>query len=339
MFVKRGLRMLLLGFAVGLIGCAPTLGRMAVKTPNQGQRLEQLDAAHESEPAMDGAVIDYRLRVAVTEPEAWLSAWIIDPSNEVLRRDGENAWFDLPHDDARETSPPHATVIILHGYRHFKNDWAYLMWARYLAQYGYRIVLIDLRGHGGSTGDWSTFGPGEARDLVQVINDLDRRGFLVGRLGVLGGSFGGATAIQLAGLEPRVEAVVTVSAFASMREAVPAFIKAELGILTGLVGIWGWDAIVDAAGAAGGFDPDAADARRVLSRTEADVLVLHSTADRHIPPTQARALAEAGGPRVRLELLDDLGHFDFGVKRASQVLELTRDWFDQHLADDPPARN
>lgn len=312
-------------------GCAPALGRYVAKTTNHGHDADRLDDAHNAPPVMPGAVIDYRIRVAVSDPTNTLSVWVIDPSNEVLRRDGERAWFTIPGDGARKTRPPEATVLILHGYRHFKNDWAYLMWARFLAQHGYRVALVDLRGHGGSTGDWCTFGPGEARDLVQVINDMNRRGLLAGKLGVLGGSFGGTTAIHLAGIEPRVEAVVTVSAFSIMRDALPSFAKAELGWFHGLVGVWGWDHIVEAAGHAGGFEPAATDARPALRQTRAAVLLTHSTSDRHVPPTHAEALAAAGGPRVRLELMDDAGHFDFGVKRADRVLRLTREWFDRHL--------
>lgn len=316
---------------LGGVGCASSLGRIAVKTPNHAKTAGQLDKAHHATPRMGGAVIDHRFRVGVPNENVSLSVWIIDPSNEHLHATGDGLWFHIADDAPRQTRPSHATVLILHGYRHFKNDWAYLMWARFLAEHGYRVALTDLRGHGASTGDWCGFGPREAQDLVHVIDELDRRGLLIGKLGVMGGSYGGTTAIHLAAADTRVKAVVTVSAFASMRSAAPAFVKGYLGWFSGLVGVWGWDNIVDAAGKASRFDPDRSDARIAIGRTRAAVLLAHSTADRHVPASDARALDEAGGTTTKLELMDGGGHFKFGVQNARRVRQAALAWFNQHL--------
>ena len=81
---------------------------------------------------------------------------------------------------------------------------------------GFALVLL-LVPHGHSTGEWLTYGPREAEDLSQVIDELDRRKLLEGRLGVYGISYGATTAIHLAAIDPRVEAVVAVAPFGSMR--------------------------------------------------------------------------------------------------------------------------
>jgi pimeloyl-ACP methyl ester carboxylesterase len=44
--------------------------------------------------------------------------------------------------------------------------------AKELAEAGYRAVLVDLRGHGRSTGKYTTFGVQAAKDLSQVIDAL-----------------------------------------------------------------------------------------------------------------------------------------------------------------------
>ena len=197
---------------------------------------------------MDGTVIDHRFRVEVESPPASLSVWIIDPSGETLQTEGDDIRFDDPPPQ-REVRPPEATVSAASRISsRQKTTGPYLVWARFLAQHGYRAVLVDLRGQGGSSGAWLTFGPQEARDVQHVIDELDRRELLVGRLGVLGASYGGATAIHLAGLDPRVACVATVSAFSTMRGVIPAFSRGLLGPLHGLVGVWGYDRIVDAAG-------------------------------------------------------------------------------------------
>ena len=144
--------MLTLALSVSLPGCAGRLGTGVVRTPNHGRDVAQL-VGHTAAPAMEGAVIDHRFRVEVASPPASLSVWVIDPSGERLQARGEDVRFDATAPD-REIRPPEATLLLLHGYHHDKNHRVYLVWARFLAQHGYRTVLVDLRGHGGSSGDW-----------------------------------------------------------------------------------------------------------------------------------------------------------------------------------------
>lgn len=108
---------------------------------------------------------------------------------------------------------PRGTILVLHGIRDRKTNM--LGVGRLLSQNGFRAILIDLRGHGDSSGDRLTCGIVEARDLSQVVDELSRRGLLSGALGVYGPSYGGAVAIQLAALDPRVRAVAAVSTFSS----------------------------------------------------------------------------------------------------------------------------
>ena len=71
--------------------------------------------------------------------------------------------------------PPRGTVLLLHGYLQNRNF--IVPWAVRLAQSGFRCVVLDLRGHGASTGDHISFGAFESRDISQVLDDLGRRGW------------------------------------------------------------------------------------------------------------------------------------------------------------------
>ena len=69
-----------------------------------------------------------------------------------------------------------ATIVILHGYMMYKETMA--PWASELAQAGYRVVLVDLRGHGKSTGDQVTYGKYETKDLIQMLDGFEGAGFV-----------------------------------------------------------------------------------------------------------------------------------------------------------------
>ena len=119
--------------------------------------------------------------------------------------------------------PLQGTVLVLHGIRDSKDSMRGK--GRLLAEGGYRSVLIDLRGHGSSSGDWLTYGVLDSWDLTQVMDALDRQNLLSEPVGVFGCSFGAATAIQLAGHDPRIQAVVAVAPFATLQVAIHSYAR------------------------------------------------------------------------------------------------------------------
>ena len=82
--------------------------------------------------------------------------------------------------------------------------------ARKLARDGYRVVLVDLRGCGRSSGEWISWGGIEIHDMSQLLDELHRRGLADDRVGVVGFSYGGSLGIQLAAVDRRVKAVVAL---------------------------------------------------------------------------------------------------------------------------------
>ncbi|MSU59556.1 MAG: alpha/beta fold hydrolase [Pedosphaera sp.] len=116
------------------------------------------------------------------------------------------------------TASPHGTVILLHGYG--VGQFATAPWALRLAQAGWRCVLLDLRGHGKSTGRRIYFGVQEARDLSQLLDQLAREGQLIEPVPVLGDSYGAALALRWKIAEPRVGSVVAIAPYAHLSNAV-----------------------------------------------------------------------------------------------------------------------
>ena len=107
---------------------------------------------------------------------------------------------------------------MLHGYGLAQFSMA--PWALRLAQEGWRCVLVDLRGHGKSTGKRIYFGIQEAHDLSQLLDQLAHDGRLKEPVAAFGESYGASLALRWETVEPRVRTVVAITPYAGLSNAV-----------------------------------------------------------------------------------------------------------------------
>jgi len=309
-FVALSLALLLL-MVLSPAGCIAPLGPLIVTAPN---RLNPLAGDANPLPAVESlAGVDEHFWVDVGPPDASLSVSVVEP-------------------DA-DAGPPKGTVLVIHGI-YARSFWM-LGTARMLAGAGYRAALVDLRGHGRSSGKWLTYGVRESRDLSQVIDALEDRGLIAGRLGVYGISYGATTAIHLAGRDGRIEAVVAVAPFSTMRDEVPHYIHTILPGAGAAISDESLQEAIDGAGEMGRFNPDVASAVAAIRRTHAPVLILHGTNDWMVPHWHALRLRDAAPDRTRLVLIPGLGHVTIWFDPTGKVAAESRAWFDQHLAPGP----
>lgn len=92
-------------------------------------------------------------------------------------------------------SKNHATIMLLHGLGATSSNM--LMHAEFLAKAGYGIFMFDLRAHGSSDGDTSTYGWREAEDVAGAIDYLLHRVDVNGqKIGALGISLGAQAALR-----------------------------------------------------------------------------------------------------------------------------------------------
>lgn len=170
--------------------------------------------------------------VAVGPPKAALSIRIVEPAGYGFHITSTN-WPDgarhryrfdfqaaVPGPANAFTATPRGTLFLLHGYG--VSATTMLSWALALAEDGWRCVLVDLRGHGDSTGRKVFFGQLESRDLAQLADALAREGRLQPPVAVLGASFGAALTLKWAGEDPRVERAVAVTPYAELEPAILA---------------------------------------------------------------------------------------------------------------------
>lgn len=290
--------------SVGLVGCTRWLAHAIVDAPNQGVGLDNLRQASEEE--MTSLGVARQMVIEVGPPDAAISMWLIEPP---------------PHVAAQ----PRATILVLHGMRDSKRSQIGL--GRALAAAGYRAVLIDLRGHGSSTGDWLTYGVVESNDLRQVLDELNAEGLLVRPVGAVGTSYGAAVAIQAAAIDDRIKAIVAIAPFMSLEAVVPDQLRAH-GI--------GWTVSTRQVGKALGlagqladFDPQSASPLRAMSQSSAKMLLVHGVNDRHIPCEHSRQLHAAAPDRAQLMLIDDTDHVT--IMAHEPLTAAILDWFEAHL--------
>ena len=288
--------------AVGLVSCASAwLPAAIVHAPNQGRAItHDADASPE---AMSQAGAQHHLRVAVGPPDAELSVWVIDPP------DGRT---------------PRGTVFVLHGLNSDKRDM--IGSARMFANHHYRAVLVDLRGHGQSTGDYVTFGVRDGPDLSRVIDALANRNLIAGRIAVYGPSFGGAAALHLAAADDRIDALILIATFTRLRDVVPIYVRTYLPGVGHMVSDTDIEQSIVAAGQRAGFDPDAADSVKAIARVSCPVLILHGRRDEHIPYSHAQALESACTSECRLVPLEDATHYSIMDDNKQILVRETMAW-------------
>jgi alpha-beta hydrolase superfamily lysophospholipase len=189
-------------------------------------------------------------------------------------------------------------VLVLHGMDGLDAS-CLLPHAKFLHDAGWSAFVLDMRAHGRSGGRRIGLAMEEPRDACAALDWLGQQSSLKGKpVVILGFSMGGATAIRTAAARPDVDAVVSVSAFASFEPLMGSGLQlwlGRLGILT-LYRTWA---------------PNAQPIHDISRISPRPVLLMHGTADQQIPVQDAYLLKEAGGPQVELRIVEGADHLVF----------------------------
>ena len=249
----------------------------------------------------------YTLETPVGPPSATLVSWVIEPRTAQFK----------------------GTVLLLHGVRMDKRSLAKVGVA--LAADGYRAVLVDLRGHGESSGRYLTYGGVEVSDISTLIDALQMRDPKPGCTGVYGFSYGGAVALELGARDPRITAVVAVSSFSGLREVVNDYRKKYLPAAFSVIPSDWFQGAVDEAGKMAAFDPDRIAPLRAVARSSAALLLIHGSADTQVPLRHSQDLFRAAAGNARLVTVAGAEHAEMPGDSTGQVRRETLAWFDQWL--------
>ncbi|MFC5244575.1 alpha/beta fold hydrolase [Streptomyces atrovirens] len=245
-------------------------------------------------------------------------------------------------------------VLLGHGFGGSKDD--VREQAEDLARDGYAVLTWSARGFGESTGKIGLNDPeGEVADVSRLIDwlaerpevELDEDGDP--RVGMAGGSYGGAVALLGAGYDDRVDAIAPAITYFDLADALfpnGVFKKLWAGVFVNSGG--GCERFEPALCAmyqrvAESGVPDA-EARELLEarspaavadRIDVPTLLMQGQTDSLFPLGQADAAAEAiraNGAPVDVDWI--AGGHDGGDPETDRLQQRVRTWFDRYLKDD-----
>jgi pimeloyl-ACP methyl ester carboxylesterase len=320
-------------------GCNSYVANRLVQAPNHDSALRGKDA---SPSELAEYHVAQQLRIDVGPPRASLSVWVINPITGRGHIDLEPGRYqptvhlvldpNLP--PATQPERTHTgTLFLLAGLGDEKDEGPYQFYAYVLASEGYRIILVDHRGHGRSTGDRISYGSYESHDMVQVLDVLEKRGLIEGEVGVVGISYGGAVGICWAAIDPRVRAVVAIEPFCSLRDALSDAGPMMLGASKWLFSKDDYVDIMHQMATIDGFDPDRDSPLYAISHSTTPVLLFHGTADDFVRPIHSQHLHDAAPDHTKLILVDGADHFNLWFKGLQTIVKESTDWLSQYLTE------
>ena len=243
-----------------------------------------------------------------------------------LSRDGElmlSGWYLSKYSDS-----PH--IIFVHGIGSVRSGDSAIVLASRLVDFGFNILMFDLRGHGSSGGDRVSGGYFERWDVLGAFDYLLERGVDPGRIGLLGFSMGAAAAVLAAAEEPRITAVAMDSTFADVsdliaREAArktvvpswltPMFIPASKVMAKGIYGI----------------DIGALAPERAVTQLDYPVLVIHGIADERVPWQQGQRVVVAAKEGTSIWLVPGSDHVDAFLVQPDEYVRKVSGYFNSQI--------
>jgi alpha-beta hydrolase superfamily lysophospholipase len=240
----------------------------------------------------------------------------------------------------RPANPNGSWVLVFHGVA--DNRVGGLGQAHMLLRAGYSVVMMDARAHGASEGAVASYGWLERRDTSTIIDQLiaeeitrytaeqirlgkwtsikvENVADIKGReyfalhpvfrgqplhIFALGESMGAGIALQSAGADPRIEAVVAEAAFASLREASYDYAGLQKSPLLGKTlfapGAW---TMIYRAGTASGYPVSEISPQKAVAARNFPILLICDGADTTLPCRHSEKIfAAATGPKELWEV-------------------------------------
>lgn len=201
----------------------------------------------------------------------------------------------------RDAAKPAA--VIIHGLGDSLES--YLGHAQLFRERGMSVLLVDLRGHGGSEGSHTTLGGREAADVRAGMRLLREHGLAKNGLVLMGHSMGSVAVLLAAADQPDLRAVIVEAPYDTYRSTIAHHAKL-------LYGLPSWVPIIPLAIKAAewraGFDAGAIDAVAAARRIKAPLLAIVDGADPRMTEEIVRRVLDAHPGPKRLWVASGVDH-------------------------------
>jgi fermentation-respiration switch protein FrsA (DUF1100 family) len=217
-------------------------------------------------------------------------------------------------------------IILAHGID--ANRGTLIPHAALLAEAGYHLLLLDLRGHGQSEGTEITYGYREAQD-VQAALDYLLALPEIKQVGALGASLGGAVVVRAAAVDPGLQAIVVESSFSSLATAIEDAFEDR-----SIFPKWPFAPLLIAlAEQRVGLKVSQVDSARDLATlSPRPVLIIHGVDDQLFPVNHAQRMYDAAQEPKELWLIEGLGHANPIKGREAEYRERVVGFFERAFA-------
>ncbi len=216
------------------------------------------------------------------------------------------------------------TVFILHDYD-TQKEWMF-PWAFLFAQAGYRAILVDLRGHGESTGRDVSYGKYEVADLTAVLDGITGVENHDGKVGVFGVGYGANVALSWAARDSRVGAIVAIAPYDDPEQAFQGMAdEQDVAISDDLL----HESLQIVAAKLGINWPDWSGAAAIRQLKE-PVLLISGGHDSVSPPRDIKRMQSAAFSGSKMLSIPDATHDDVWY-RIDKIAEPAKQWFAKHL--------
>ena len=206
----------------------------------------------------------------------------------------------------RAAEPNGDWVLLLHG--RSQNRLSMVGYAQFLLRSGYNVVMMDARAHGESGGKIATYGHVERYDVRAIVDALNKTES-VDHLFALGESMGAAVALQSAGMDPRIEAVVAEGAFRNLHEVMFDYAGLRLSAFLGKTFFRPAAMLaVHETEHAAGFRFDDVSPEDSVAARKFRVMLIAGLRDHNIPKRHAQAIYQAAAGAKELWLVPKAGH-------------------------------
>ncbi len=237
--------------------------------------------------------------------------------NPVRPHDKTPADFNIPFEEIRipannncslygwwvpgnKTAP---TIILVHGWG--RNAGRMMPYIRALHKEGYNLMAFDSRNHGSSDRESFSTMLKFSEDIRSTIDYGVEQEFVKDHVGLIGLSIGGAASIHASAFDERIQAVITVGAFANPKEVMVKQLK-DHHIPAPLI----WLTLRYLERKVGFKFQDIAPELHI-GRSHASILLIHGEEDVTVPVEQAEKLFNnAPKGKARLWRIPGRGHSD-----------------------------